>query len=66
MAVGLTTLAAPWLLMQPAFGMGLAASKTPNPHKARLGSLRAHATYGAGLWLGGKLAAALDRSCVKK
>ncbi|GAB4587040.1 hypothetical protein Ntsu_48720 [Nocardia sp. IFM 10818] len=59
MAVGLGTIAAPWLFMQPAFGMGIAASKTPDPRKARLASLRAHATYGAGLWLGGRLAAAV-------
>ena len=41
-AWGLATLGAPWLLMQPCFGMGVAAAKTPNPKQARLGSLRAH------------------------
>ncbi|MFC3850999.1 DUF2938 domain-containing protein [Corynebacterium hansenii] len=55
LAMGVGTVAAPWLLMQPAFGMGVAAAKTPDPAKARMGSLRAHATYGAGLWLSAKL-----------
>ncbi|STD09806.1 Protein of uncharacterised function (DUF2938) [Dermatophilus congolensis] len=54
-AWGLGTLAAPWFLMQPCFGMGVAASKTPNPTQARLGSIRAHSAYGAGLWLSGLL-----------
>ncbi|MFD5867226.1 DUF2938 domain-containing protein [Corynebacterium sp. NPDC060344] len=51
LAMGIGTVAAPWLIMQPAFGMGVAAARTPDPAAARLGSLRAHATYGAGLWL---------------
>jgi len=33
---------------------GLAASKTPDPTVARLRSLRAHAIYGAGLYLTGQ------------
>lgn len=61
LSFGLVTVAAPWLVMQPAFGMGIAASKTPAPRAARLGSLRAHAAYGAGLWLGGKIAFAWSR-----
>ncbi len=31
LAFGLGTVAAPWLLMQPAMGAGLASSKTPSP-----------------------------------
>ena len=54
-AWGLATLGAPWLLMQPCFGMGVAAAKTPNPKQARLGSLRAHTSYGVGIWLSGQL-----------
>lgn len=50
---GIGTIAAPWLLMQPCFGMGVAASQTPNPIQARLGSLRAHAAYGLGIWASG-------------
>lgn len=50
-ATGLGSTAAPFVLMQPAFGMGLAASKTPNPTVARLRSMRANALYGLGLYL---------------
>jgi hypothetical protein len=31
MATGLGSTAAPWLVMQPAFGLGVAAAKTPDP-----------------------------------
>ncbi len=51
MATGLGSAVASFVLMQPAFGMGLAASKTPNPTVARLRSMRAHAIYGLGLYL---------------
>lgn len=50
LAMGVGTVAAPWLVMQPAFGMGIAAAKAPNPTLARVGSLRAHTIYGLGVW----------------
>ncbi len=49
--IGLATTIAPWFLMQPAFGFGVAASKTPNPNLSRLRSLQAHFIYGLGLYL---------------
>ncbi len=49
--IGLATTIAPWFLMQPAFGFGFAASKTPNPNLSRLRSLQAHFIYGLGLYL---------------
>lgn len=49
--IGLATTIAPWFLMQPAFGFGFAASKTPNPSLSRLRSLQAHFIYGLGLYL---------------
>ena len=49
--LGLATTVAPWFMMQPAFGFGIAASKTPNPTIARLRSLQAHFVYGLGLYL---------------
>jgi hypothetical protein len=54
MAIGLGTIIAPWFLMQPAFGLGVASAKTHDPTAARLRSLRTHATYGLGLYLTGQ------------
>ncbi|MEL0027365.1 MAG: DUF2938 domain-containing protein [Perlucidibaca sp.] len=48
---GLTTVAAPFLLMQPGMGAGIAAARTPAPGKARLHSLITHAVFGLGLYL---------------
>ena len=45
------TLVAPFLIMQPAMGAGIAASKTPRPHVARLRSLVTHTVYGVGLYV---------------
>lgn len=47
---GLLTLAAPFLIMQPAFGFGVAASHTPRPWLARLLGLATHLAYGIGLF----------------
>lgn len=54
--VGLGTVAAPFLLMQPGMGAGLAARRTPNPAAARRQSLVTHAVFGLGLYLSGWLA----------
>lgn len=51
LAFGLATVAAPWLVMQPAMGLGFLASKTPSPVTNRLRSLANHAVFGAGLYL---------------
>ncbi len=51
LAVGLGTVAAPFLLMQPGFGFGIAASKLPAPHIARLKSVVTHLIFGLGLYL---------------
>jgi hypothetical protein len=48
---GAATTLVPYLIMQPSFGLGLAASKTPNPNQARLKSLMTHTVFGAGLYL---------------
>lgn len=47
---GLLTLAAPFIILQPAFGFGIAASRTPRPWLARLLSTFTHLAYGAGLY----------------
>ena len=48
---GIVTVSAPFFIMQPAFGFGFVASKTPNPMQARLRSLMNHAAFGVGLYL---------------
>lgn len=55
--VGIATVAAPFLILQPGMGAGIAASKTPKPGVARLRSLMAHASFGVGLYLAGWLVA---------
>lgn len=54
--VGVGTVTAPFLLMQPGMGAGLAARRTPNPAAARRQSLVTHAVFGLGLYLAGWLA----------
>jgi hypothetical protein len=51
LAIGLSTVLAPWLVMQPALGAGIAAARTPTPWRNRLRSLANHAVFGAGLYL---------------
>ncbi|WP_301271174.1 DUF2938 family protein [Halomonas sp. DN3] len=56
---GVVTVLAPFLVLQPGLGAGIAARRTPQPNIARLRSLTAHASFGIGLWvsgLGGMLA----------
>lgn len=48
---GIATAAAPLFIMQPAFGFGFAASKSPNPMQARLRSVMNHTAFGIGLYL---------------
>ena len=50
LVVSSATLVAPFCLMQPAMGLGLAASLTPRPNIARLRSVVTHTVYGAGLY----------------
>ncbi len=49
-AVGVGTVAAPFLLMQPGMGAGFAASRTPRPASARLHSIVTHTLFGLGLY----------------
>jgi fatty acid desaturase len=51
MLFGIVTAAAPLFIMQPSFGFGFAASKSPNPMQARIRSLMNHAAFGAGLYI---------------
>lgn len=53
--VGIATVAAPLLLMQPGMGAGIAASRTRRPGLARVQALITHAVYGLGLYAAGLL-----------
>jgi uncharacterized membrane protein YagU involved in acid resistance len=48
---GMGTVVFPFFIMQPSFGLGMAASKTPKPTQARLKSLVTHAVFGVGLYV---------------
>ncbi len=50
LALGIATVAAPFVLMQPGMGAGIAASRTPRPNVARAQSLVTHAVFGLGLY----------------
>ena len=54
LVVGIGTVAAPFLLMQPGMGAGIAASRTPRPNSARLQSLITHVVFGLGLYATGQ------------
>ena len=45
------SLLVPFLIMQPAFGLGIAASRAPHPTHVRLRSLMAHTAFGMGLYV---------------
>ena len=51
MLIGLGTIVAPWFILQPGMGAGIAASKTPDPRAARLRNLATHTVYGIGLFV---------------
>ncbi len=51
MVLGLATVAIPFFVMQPSFGMGAAGSKAPNPGQVRLRSIMNHAVFGLGLYI---------------
>jgi hypothetical protein len=48
--VGIGTTAAPFFLMQPAMGAGIAAHRTSHPASARLQTLVTHSVFGFGLF----------------
>jgi DUF2938 family protein len=48
---GLGTVVVPFFVMQPSLGLGIAASRTPNPTQARLKSIVTHVIFGVGLYV---------------
>lgn len=53
LAVGIATVAAPFFILQPGMGAGVAASRSPNPTSVRLQSVLNHAVFGFGMYLSG-------------
>ena len=49
--IGIVTVLAPLLILQPALGAGIASSKTPTPVFNCIKSLATHTVYGFGLYL---------------
>ncbi|PLR31666.1 DUF2938 domain-containing protein [Chimaeribacter californicus] len=54
---GVLSLAAPFFILQPALGFGVAASRTPAPATARLRSVKSHLAFGLGLYLAAEVGA---------
>ena len=48
---GIGTVVFPFFIMQPSFGLGIAASRTPKPTQAWLKSLATHSVFGVGLYV---------------
>lgn len=57
LAVGIATVAFPFLVMQPAMGAGVASARTRTPARNRVKSVANHAVFGAGLYLAALLLA---------
>ena len=51
LAFGIVTVLVPFLTLQPSFGLGVAASRTSAPNRARLKSLTTHSIFGLGLYV---------------
>ena len=51
LVLGIGSIVAPFFIMQPAFGLGLAASNLPKPWTARLFSFLAHSFFAVGLYV---------------
>jgi hypothetical protein len=51
LVIGIATIVAPFFLMQPAFGLGIAGANVPEPDILRLKSFMAHVIYGIGLYI---------------
>lgn len=49
--IGVVTVAAPFFILQPGLGAGIASSKTANPAFNRAKSVATHVVYGIGLYL---------------
>jgi hypothetical protein len=59
LVIGIVTVSAPWLVLQPAMGAGIASSRTPTPVFNCIKSLATHTVYGLGLYLAALATASL-------
>lgn len=50
LVVGLVTVGAGWFILQPGLGLGIAASKTPNPNKVRGLNILGHIVFALGIY----------------
>jgi hypothetical protein len=57
--IGIATVIAPLLILQPAMGAGIASRKTPRPFFNAMKSLATHAVFGLGMYLAALAAASL-------
>jgi hypothetical protein len=57
--IGIVTVVAPWFILQPALGAGIASRKTPTPVRNAVKSLVTHVVFGIGLFLAARCLAAL-------
>jgi len=49
---GLFTILSPWLILQPALGLGICAVKAPKPNMVRLQNFTIHSIFGIALYCG--------------
>lgn len=57
LAFGIASVVLPFLVLQPALGLGPAAALTPHPGRARVKSLATHTVFGIGLYLAAQVLA---------
>jgi hypothetical protein len=57
---GIVTVAIPFFVMHPSVGAGIAASRTPDPNRARFQSILGHTVFGIGLYLSAMVLALAD------
>ena len=58
--IGIATVIAPLLILQPAMGAGIASSRTPNPLFNSMKSVATHTVFGLGMYLAALAAASLS------
>lgn len=61
LSIGIATVLCPWLVLQPAFGAGIASSKTRTPVASSVKSLITHTVFGVGLFLAATATASFIR-----